>query len=106
MIQPWYSIKNWRRQCGLAILCWVVLTLSAVAQPVTSKSAGTDSNLPAGVRSEEVKFTGVEATLNGTLLLPKLDAGKRAPALLLLADAGPATRDGAKLGNASHHLYR
>jgi len=102
MIQSGYSTQNWRRQGVLGLLVCAWLAMSVTAQPVTSKG-GT---LPAGVRSEEVKFTGVDVTLNGTLLLPKLDAGKRAPALLLVGGAGQATRDGAKLGNAAHTLYR
>lgn len=102
MIQPWYSAKNWWRQCVLVLLGCAWLTVSVTAQPVSNKGGA----LPAGVRSEDVKFTGVDVTLNGTLLLPKLDAGKRAPAILLVGGAGQATRDGAKLGNTSHTLYR
>lgn len=102
MIQSGYSTQNWRRQGVLGLLACIWLAVSVAAQPVTNKGGA----LPAGVRSEEVKFAGVDATLNGTLLLPKLEAGKRAPALLLVGGAGQATRDGAKLGNVSHRLYR
>jgi alpha-beta hydrolase superfamily lysophospholipase len=108
MIQSVYARLNWRRQGGLVLVCCVALALPVLAQPGSNKGAAAPvkSGLPANVRSEEVRFPGVELTLAGTLLIPKLDADKRAPALLLVAGTGPATRDGAKLGGVSHSLYR
>ena len=63
-------------------------------------------SLPAGVRTEEVKFDGAGVKLAGTLYLPKLEAGKRAPAVLILAASGPAPRDGVPFGKIMHYTYR
>ncbi len=72
----------------------------------SAKNATTGSGLPAAVKSEEVKFTGSNLQLAGTFLLPKSEAGKRAPAVIIFGDAKPATRDAVAAGNGSHFLYR
>ena len=86
-----------KRSCALLIwLC--ALCACAWAQKTAS--------LPAGVRGEEVKFNQADVKLAGTLLLPKADAGKRAPAVLLLASYGQVPRDGFKFGTAEQPVYR
>ena len=60
----------------------------------------------ASFQSQEVKFDGHEVKLAGTLLLPKLDAGKRAPGVLIVPDSGATTRDGVIVGEARHSVYR
>ncbi|HZS04424.1 MAG TPA: alpha/beta fold hydrolase [Blastocatellia bacterium] len=75
-------------------------------QQKASGSKGSASSLPAGVKSEEVKFAGNGVQLAGTLLLPKMEAGRRAPAVVIYGDARPATRDGVPVGGGVHYLYR
>jgi len=64
----------------------------------------------AQTQSEEVKFDGLGVKLAGTLTLPKLDAGKRAPAVLILGGSGggsgPTVRDGFTFGAAKQSIYR
>ncbi len=57
-------------------------------------------------QSQEVKFDGHEIKLAGTLLTPKLDGGKRAPAVLIVPDSGVTSRDGIAIGEAKHSVYR
>lgn len=78
----------------------------AAAIKQTEKPKPVARTLPAGVRSEEVSFDGVGVKLAGTLLLPKLEAGKRAPAVLLIAGSGPTPRDGVKFGEVEQFIYR
>jgi pimeloyl-ACP methyl ester carboxylesterase len=108
MNEALYSTRNCFQQRVLALTVWAALALSVTAQPVPGKGAAAPakSTLPANARSEEVKFSGQGLTLAGTLLLPKLEAGKRAPAILLVGGAGAATRDGASLNQIPHTLYR
>jgi alpha-beta hydrolase superfamily lysophospholipase len=72
------------------------------------KSAAQKNNASAksGLRSEEVKITGASVQLAGTLTLPKLEAGKRAPAVVIYSDTAPATRDGLPAARGMHALYR
>jgi alpha-beta hydrolase superfamily lysophospholipase len=58
------------------------------------------------VQSQEVKFDGHTVKLTGTLLLPKLDSGKRAPAVLIVPDSGVTSRDGITIGETKHSVYR
>ncbi len=77
---------------------------AAIEQAEKPKTVGRA--LPAGVRSEEVKFDSVSVRLAGTLLLPKLEAGKRAPAVLIIAGSGPTPRDGVRIGEVEQFIYR
>jgi len=79
----------------------LVAALDALEKPKSVAHA-----LPPGVRTEEVKFQGEGLTLAGTLFLPKLEAGKRAPAMLIIAGSGPTPRDGVALGKVVHYTYR
>jgi uncharacterized protein len=82
--------------------------------PKTGRTAqdaarATGFALPAGVRSEEVQFDGAGVRLAGTLFLPKAGAGKRAPAVLILAATPLTPRDGIAVGadgKAVHYTYR
>lgn len=80
----------------IGLLCLCSLSGLATAQKNTST----------GLRSEEVKFDSAGVALAGTLLLPKAEAGKRAPAVLLLASYGQTTRDGFKFENVEQPVYR
>jgi alpha-beta hydrolase superfamily lysophospholipase len=57
-------------------------------------------------QSQDVTFDGLDVRLAGTLTLPKLEAGKRAPAVLILGGAGVTPRDGLTFGPARHAIYR
>ncbi len=57
-------------------------------------------------QSQDVKFSGHGVSLSGTLLIPKLEAGKRASAVLIVSNSGAATRDGVTFGKATHTIYR
>ena len=57
-------------------------------------------------QAQEVKYDGHDVKLSGTLLLPKLDAGKRAPGILIIADSGTTSRDGVEIGAAKQQIYR
>lgn len=57
-------------------------------------------------QAQEVKFDGHEVKLAGTLLIPKLDGGKRAPGVLIVPDSGVTSRDGVTVGEAKHTVYR
>lgn len=63
-------------------------------------------NTATGLRSEEVKFDSTGVALAGTLVWPKVEAGKRAPAVLLLASYGQTTREGFKFDNVEQPIYR
>ncbi|MGH9847212.1 MAG: alpha/beta hydrolase family protein [Blastocatellia bacterium] len=60
----------------------------------------------AQTQSQEVKFDGLGVKIAGTLTLPKLDAGKRAPAVLIVGGSGLTPRDGFTFGDAKHWIYR
>jgi uncharacterized protein len=77
-------------------LCAVLLRGPALAQ----------KPMPKDVRSEEVKFDSAGVALAGTLLLPKTEAGKRLPAVLLLSSYGQTTRDGFKFDTVEQPVYR
>jgi uncharacterized protein len=87
--------KNWHQQCALLLAGLICCAASVAAQPASK--AGQP------FRSEEVKLTGAGVTLAGTLLLPKLEADKRAPALMLVGGASQAE---AKLVAAQQALQR
>ncbi len=60
----------------------------------------------ASFQSQEVKFDGHEVGLAGTLTLPKLEAGKRAPCVLIIGSEGKGTRDGILVGSVKQPIYR
>ncbi|MDX2031789.1 MAG: alpha/beta fold hydrolase [Blastocatellia bacterium] len=60
----------------------------------------------AQAQSQEVKFDGHGVTLAGTLTMPALAAGKRAPAVLIIVGSRDAARDGLVYGSARQPIYR
>lgn len=70
------------------------------------KAASGGADKSSSFKAEEVSLRGATVQLAGTLLLPKIEAGKRAPALVIYGDAEPATRDGIPAGEGMHFLYR
>jgi uncharacterized protein len=91
-----YFVKAVCRVALIGVLSWLSPNGLVTAQKSTST----------GLRSEEVKFDSAGVALAGTLLLPKAEAGKRAPAVLLLASYGQTTRDGFKFENVEQPVYR
>jgi uncharacterized protein len=61
--------------------------------------------LPAGVRAEKVTFSSNGLTLSGRILLPKLAAGKRAPAMLLLSGSNLQTRGAVTIAPAPRSAF-
>ncbi len=53
---------------------------------------GSSRPLPSGVRAEKVKFASKEIGLAGTIFIPKLGPGRRAPAVLLLSGSDQQRR--------------
>lgn len=60
----------------------------------------------AQAQSQEVRFDGHGVALAGTLTLPPLVAGKRAPAVLIIVGSRLAARDGLVFGSARQMIYR
>lgn len=81
-----------RVSCALVVLMCAVWPVAAQSKPA--------------VQSQEVKFDGHDVKLSGTLLTPKLDGGKRAPGVLIVPDSGVTSRDGIRIGEAVHTVYR
>lgn len=79
-----------------------LLGLSTVALAQGRGDTPTSSSF----KSQEVKFDGHAVTLAGTLLVPKLEAGKRAPAVLINGHSRHSTRNGVTFGEATHTIYR
>jgi uncharacterized protein len=90
----------------MSIMVRTFTTLFFTLGLVCSQVAKSNTNPSSSFQSQEVKFEGGGLKLSGTLLVPKLDAGKRAPALLIIAASGPAHRDGVKFGKVTHSVYR
>lgn len=84
----------------------VFITLIILLSAATTMAAQDKATASSSFQAQEVKFSGHGVTLAGTLLTPKLDAGKRAPAVLIVAASGPTPRDGATFGAAKQLIYR
>ncbi len=82
-----------------------MLTAVAVAAQAKNGSPSSASS-SSSFESKEIKFDGVNVQLAGTLLVPKLEAGKRAAAVLILSGSGPAPRDGLTFGEGKQLIYR
>jgi hypothetical protein len=83
------------------------LILSVTIAGAQSRSGSPSPPVdPSGTESKEVKFDGANVRLAGTLLVPKLGAGKRAPAILIVPGSGQNPRDGVTFGEAKQMIYR
>jgi alpha-beta hydrolase superfamily lysophospholipase len=81
-----------------------LISLIGLAAPAVAQGIGKTSS--ASLQSQEVKFDGHGVSLAGTLLIPKLEAGKRAPGVLIIAASGRTSRDGITFGKTEHEIYR
>ncbi len=95
---------QWSIRITTSLLILTVAAAVAAAQNKNSSSSTAPSS--PSFESKEIKFDGANVSLAGTLLTPKLDAGKRAPAVLIIAATGPATRDGLTFGTTKQMIYR
>jgi len=83
----------------------LILTATVVAAQAKN-NLSSSSSASSAFESKEIKFDGVNVQLAGTLLVPKLEAGKRAPAVLIIAGSGPTPRDGVTFGSTKQLIYR
>jgi pimeloyl-ACP methyl ester carboxylesterase len=60
----------------------------------------------ASFQSQDVKFDGHNVKLAGTWLAPKLEAGTRAPGVLIIPGEGTTVRDGIIVGKTKQPIYR
>jgi alpha-beta hydrolase superfamily lysophospholipase len=85
----------------------ILIGAATVVAAQTKNNLSSPPTPPASAfESKEVKFNGVNVSLAGTLLLPKLEAGKRAPAVLIIAGSRSTPRDGLTFGEAKQLIYR
>jgi alpha-beta hydrolase superfamily lysophospholipase len=96
---------KWSFKITTSLLILTVAVAIAAAQNRNSASSMTASPAPS-FDSKEIKFDGANVSLNGTLLVPKLETGKRAPSVLIIAGPGPTPRDGLTFGSAKQLIYR
>lgn len=84
----------------------IFITLLVSLTAASTMAAQQKAAAAPSFQTQEVKFSGHNVTLAGTLLVPKLEAGKRAPALLIVVGSGPTPRDGVTFGTAKQLIYR
>jgi len=84
----------------------LILTATIVAAQAKNNLSSSSPASSSAYESKEIKFNGVNVSLAGTLLLPKLEAGKRAPAVLIIAGSRSTPRDGLTFGSAKQLIYR
>lgn len=73
---------------------------------VVAVAAQSKANSSTSFQSQEVKFDGHDVALAGTLVVPKLEAGKRVPGVLIISASGATPRDGLGVGNSKQAIYR
>ncbi len=88
---------NWVSRISVLFIVATGLAIAVAAQSKPPVST---------FQAQEVKYDGHEVKLAGTLLLPKLEAGKRAPGMLIVAGSGPTPRDGVEIGTVKQPIYR
>jgi pimeloyl-ACP methyl ester carboxylesterase len=81
-----------------------LISLIGLAAPVVAQGMGKTSS--SSLQSQEVKFDGHGVSLAGTLLIPRLETGKRVPGVLIIAASGQTPRDGITFGKTAHAIYR
>ena len=79
---------------------------SPAAQQAAPKKAEAGKTQAAKVQAEEVSFHNESVKLAGTLVLPQLGAGAKAPAVLIVPTLENSVRDGVLAGKGTHPLYR
>lgn len=85
----------------------LILTGAAVIAAAQNKNSSSPaSSASSAFESKEIKFDGANVSLAGTLLVPKLESGKRAPTVLIITGSGPTPRDGLTFGTAKQLIYR
>jgi len=86
----------------------LILTSAAAiaAAQIKNSSSPAAAAPPSAVESKEVKFDGANVSLAGTLLIPKIASGKRAPAVLIIAGSRQTQRDGLTFGTTRQLIYR
>lgn len=84
----------------------IFITLLILLTTATTVAAQERTAAVPSFQTQEVKFSGHNVALAGTLLVPKLEAGKRAPAVLIVVGSGPTPRDGVTFGTAKQLIYR
>src|SRR5262245_4796213 len=84
----------------------LILILTATAVAAQAKNNLSPPSSSSAFESKEIKLNGASVSLTGTLLLPKLEAGKRAPAVLIIAGSRSTPRDGLTFGSAKQLIYR
>jgi pimeloyl-ACP methyl ester carboxylesterase len=94
-----FDRMNFKTGIVVALICLIGLAAPVVAQGIVKPSSSS-------LQSEEVKFDGHGVSLAGTLLVPRLETGKRVPGVLIIAASGQTTRDGITFGKTTHTIYR
>jgi alpha-beta hydrolase superfamily lysophospholipase len=84
----------------------ILTSAVAIATAQNKNSSSPTAAAPSAFESKEIKFDGANVSLAGTLLLPKLESGKRAPAVLIIAGSRQTPRDGWTFGTAKQLIYR
>jgi alpha-beta hydrolase superfamily lysophospholipase len=86
----------------------LILTGAVVIAAAQNKNSASPMATPpaAAFETREIKFDGANVSLTGTLLVPKLESGKRAPSVLILPGAGANPRDGMTFGATKQLIYR
>jgi alpha-beta hydrolase superfamily lysophospholipase len=82
-----------------------VFSITAVCL-VAALAAQDKANSPSFFQSQEVKFDGHGVQLAGTLIAPKLEAGKRAPGLLIVTGASTTLGEAALAGAGISPIFR
>jgi len=80
--------------------------VAIVAAQTKNSPSPTAAASPSAFESKEIKFDGANVSLAGTLLLPRVEAGKRSPAVLIIAGSRQTPRDGWTFGAAKQLIYR
>lgn len=98
---------NWSIRITTSLTSLLILTVAIVIAVAQNKNSSSLTAItPSAFESKEVKFDGANVELAGTLLSPKLESGKRAPAVLIIPGSRQAARDGLTFGAAKQLIYR
>lgn len=96
---------KWSIRITTSLMILTGVAVIAAAQNKNSPSPAAAAS-PTAFESQEIKFDGANVSLAGTLLLPKLESGKRAPAVLIIPGSRQSQRDGLAFGAAKQPIYR